>query len=135
MDSKLRPIKVRIAKETDVYLAIFETEKLTMAVGFDNAMTLKIKTAVSELGRNIIKYADRGIVTITPILNPVPGIEIHVSDAGPGIKDVEVALSDSFSTGGTLGLGLPGVKRLMDEFEIESVPNEGTQITIRKWVR
>jgi serine/threonine-protein kinase RsbT len=62
------------------------------------------------------------------------GIEIEVSDHGPGIADVEGAMNDHFSSGGTLGLGLPGVKRMMDEFSLESSPGQGTRVTARKWI-
>jgi serine/threonine-protein kinase RsbT len=113
---------------------MLETARMAEAIGFDYAMTLKIKTAVSELTRNILKYAERGSVTITPLTSPKDGIKIFVRDNGPGIKDVETALSDNYSTGGTLGLGLPGVKRLMDDFDIDSEHNQGTRITAHKWL-
>ena len=99
------------------------------------AMMMKIKTAVSELGYNIIKYAGKGIIRLTPLKDKRTGIEIVASDKGPGIEDLEAALSDQFSTGGTLGLGLPGVKRLMDEFEVDTSPEKGTKITVRKWIK
>jgi len=126
---------IRIVKETDVYLAIEETGKLAKNIGFDHAMVLKIKTAVSELARNIIKYASRGRVEISPISEKKRGIEIRVIDIGPGIKDIDMAVQDNFSSGGTLGLGLPGVKRLMDEFEIDSIPDKGTKIMVKKWLK
>lgn len=135
MDQELHPLTIRIIKETDVYLAMNESEKLAVAIGFDQSMVLKIKTAVSELTRNILKYAERGSITLSPLLSPKKGIEIFVRDNGPGIADIETALSDNFSTGGTLGLGLPGVKRMMDEFEIDTQHDQGTRITVRKWIR
>jgi serine/threonine-protein kinase RsbT len=95
-----------------------------------------IATAVSELARNIIKYADKGEVIIGRVEKGYKsGIEIVVSDKGPGIADIEAAVTDHFSTSGTLGLGLPGVKRMVDEFEIQSEVGLGTTVLIRKWHR
>jgi serine/threonine-protein kinase RsbT len=128
------PLMIRIAKETDVYLAMEEAEKIALSIGFDKSMSLKIKTAVSELARNILKYATRGRVEITSVKEKKVGIEIVVTDFGPGIKNIDKALEENYSSGGTLGLGLPGVKRLMDKFDIKSVHNKGTTITITKWL-
>jgi serine/threonine-protein kinase RsbT len=90
---------------------------------------------VSELARNILKYADVGDIVLLPRSGVLKsGIEIRAEDHGPGIGDVELALKDSFTTGRSLGLGLPGVRRLMDEFDIASSPGEGTRVTIRKWL-
>jgi serine/threonine-protein kinase RsbT len=126
---------IRIKREIDVYLAMNESEKLAKTIGFDNAITLKIKTTVSELAHNILKYATKGSITLTPFLGYRKGIEIFSRDTGPGIKDVEEALSDNFSSSGTLGLGLPGIKRMMDEFEIDTEHNQGTRIKVRKWIK
>lgn len=134
MERSEYPHMIRIAKETDVYLAMEEANKIALSLGFDVSMSLKIKTAVSELARNILKYASRGRVEITPVRNGKVGIEIVVTDFGPGIEDIDRALEENFSSGGTLGLGLPGVRRLMDKFEIKSVHNKGTTITITKWL-
>ena len=129
------PVWIRIIMEHDIFRAMLEAENLATSIGFHPSMVIRIKTSVSELGRNILKYAVKGKIIITPISkNNKKGIQVEVSDKGPGIEDVEKALSDSYSTGGTLGLGLPGVKRMMDEFEIDSTPGEGTRITIRKWM-
>ena len=95
-----------------------------------------IVTAVSELARNIIKYATRGEVSIDRIVKDFHvGIEIVARDRGPGISDIEQAIADNYSSGGTLGLGLPGVRRMMDEFEIQSAEGKGTMVRIRKWRR
>ena len=111
------------------------TDKLANELGFDLAMAMKMKTVVSELAHNILKYAGAGFIQIKPLQSDRGnGIEIHSSDRGPGIEDIEKALSDNFSTSGTLGLGLPGVKRLADEFEIDSAPGQGTKVTVRKWM-
>jgi len=134
MKPETHPIMIRIRRENDIYYALKEADRLTAEMGFHQAVTLRIKTAVSELARNILKYAGQGRVTLSAVQSPKKGIEILVSDNGPGIENVEEALSDHFSTGGTLGLGLPGVKRMMDEFEIDTGPGRGTKITIRKWI-
>lgn len=135
MEMEPHPITIRIVKETDVYLAMNEAEKMAQTIGFDHAMSLKIKTAVSELARNILKYAYRGVIMLSHLEKPRQGIEIFSRDNGPGIADIDTALSDNFSTGGTLGLGLPGIKRMMDEFEIDTAHNKGTRITVRKWIK
>ncbi|NET59234.1 MAG: anti-sigma regulatory factor, partial [Symploca sp. SIO2E6] len=104
-------------------------------LGFDDYQCQMISTAVSELVRNILKYAGSGEVIIVPITQGRrTGIEITVKDRGPGIANLEQAMEDNFSSSGTLGLGLPGVKRLMDEFEINSEVNVGTQVVIRQWM-
>ena len=94
-----------------------------------------ISTAVSELARNILKYAGRGEIRLRRVDGPAGrGIEIQAEDNGPGIPDPEAAMRDHYSSSGTLGLGLPGVKRLMDEFSLESRVGEGTRVTARKWM-
>ena len=94
-----------------------------------------IKTVASELAYNILKYAKQGTVQVRRVqLNHQKGVEIKASDHGPGIKDIEMAMEDHYSSGKTLGLGLPGVKRLMDDFEIESELGKGTTVIARKWL-
>lgn len=94
-----------------------------------------VMTAASELGRNILKYAGTGNLVLAPLVSDrKKGIEIIAMDHGPGIENVERALQDSYSSGGTLGLGLPGVKRMMDEFNLDTTPERGTTVTIRKWL-
>ena len=95
----------------------------------------KFITAGSELARNIIKYAPRGgevhIETLT--VSGRRGLRATFVDRGPGIPDIAAAMKDGFSTGGSLGIGLPGSRRLVDEFDIESQPGHGTKVTITKW--
>ena len=94
-----------------------------------------IATAVSELVRNILKYAGTGEIRLRHVKRMGQrGIEIEAIDQGPGIANCEAAMCDHYSSGGTLGLGLPGVKRMMDEFSLESTPGEGTRVTARKWI-
>lgn len=125
---------IRVRREADTIRAIMETKRMARNLGFDDYHCQKIATAVSELVRNIIKYADSGEVIISPITTKKTGIEITVQDRGVGIADLNRAMQDDFSSSGTLGLGLPGVKRLMDEFEISSEVNVGTRIVIKEWL-
>jgi anti-sigma regulatory factor (Ser/Thr protein kinase) len=124
-----------IAGEEDLSRAVLEVSRSAREVGFDPVGCASLSTAASELGRNILKYADRGELHISPLHDAGrSGLEIVARDRGPGITDLGAALTDHHSTGGTLGLGLPGVKRLMDHFEIDTRPGRGTSVTIRKYV-
>ena len=125
---------IRIQREHDVTRAVLAVDGITKSMGFRESPRYMITTAVSELVRNILKYAGTGDITVIPLKKGIRnGIEIIVRDNGPGIADIEAAMADHYSSSGTLGLGLPGVKRLMDEFEIESALGEGTRVTVRKW--
>jgi len=103
-------------------------------LGFSPGDATLIATAISELARNIVSYARKGQITLKMVnsLNR-QGILVVAADDGPGIADIRQALRDGFSTSGSLGLGLPGVRRLMDEFEINSEPGRGTIVTVKKW--
>ena len=91
-------------------------------------------TAISELARNIVSYAGQGEIVLRATQNSgSPGVTVIARDDGPGIPSIEQALRDGYSTSGSLGLGLPGVRRLVDEFEIASEVGRGTTVTIRKW--
>lgn len=126
--------QINIFHEIDIAVATSEAKKIAEAVGFKETEQYMIATAVSELARNIFRYAVRGEITIKIITKKnKKGIEIVAQDNGPGIEDIEKAMKDHFSTGRGLGLGLPGVRRLMDEFVIDSEWQKGTKITIRKW--
>ena len=126
---------VQVRSEADTIRAIMETKITAHRLGFDDYRCQIIATAVSELVQNILKYAGSGEVIIVPLTKERrTGIEITVKDQGPGIADLDQAMQDNFSSSGTLGLGLPGVKRLMDEFEINSQVNVGTQVVIKQWL-
>ncbi|MGD2032533.1 MAG: anti-sigma regulatory factor [Gammaproteobacteria bacterium] len=124
-----------IQSEMDARHAVLESTLYSQQAGFDDTPSRMIGTVVSELARNILKYAGHGEVRLRRINEPGRrGIEIEVVDTGPGIADCKVAMEDHYSSGGTLGLGLPGVKRMMDDFSLESTPGKGTRITARKWI-
>jgi serine/threonine-protein kinase RsbT len=126
--------RIIIAVDLDVTRASMQARRSAMAQGFGATTTALLVTTVSELGTNIIKYAGRGEITIQPVEDgDKKGILIRAVDQGPGIADIKVAMQDHHSTGGTLGLGLPGVRRMMDNFEIRSEPKRGTTVTVTKW--
>lgn len=127
---------IPITQEPDVIVARQEGRTLAQKLGFSPVDQARITTAISELARNIVVYADgKGTVTIRDLTSPEGrrGIEICFDDEGPGIADIETAMTQGFTSGKGLGAGLPGSQRLMDEFLIQSAPGEGTHITIRKW--
>ena len=131
----MKKARVRVSTEPELRLSIIEAGRLARDAGPSEQEVNKFVTAVSELGRNILKYAGAGEVVLQQLQsNGRPGMEAIVTDRGPGIQDVERALLDHYSTSGTLGLGLPGIRRMMDEFEIDSEPGQGTRVTIRKWL-
>lgn len=127
--------RVRIAADQDIVEARRLARELAARLGFTASDATVIATAVSELARNIVEYAAPGEVLIRPVVNgSLRGLLLKASDGGPGIPDIAMAMRDGFSTAGRLGLGLPGVRRLMDEFEIVSDPERGTTVTARKWL-
>ena len=105
-----------------------------VAAGFSLIDQTKLVTASSELARNTLRYGGGGEARVRQIHNGVKrGLSLEFSDQGPGIPDIELALRDGYTSGGGMGLGLSGAKRLSDEFEIESAPGMGTTVKIRKW--
>jgi serine/threonine-protein kinase RsbT len=127
-------IQVAINSDQDIVLARQKGRVLAIELGFSAVDATFIATAVSELARNILAYARKGEITLRAVQRSNrKGIQVVASDAGPGIPDIRQALRDGFSTSGSLGLGLPGVRRLMDEFGITSQPGQGTTVTVKKW--
>ena len=123
-----------VRDESDLTQTLLEVGRLARALGFDEIKRSRAMTAASELTRNILKYATTGAVHVARLeVGERVGLEVVAEDRGPGIADLELALEDNFSTSGTLGLGLPGVRRLMDDFEIESAPGAGTRVVVRTW--
>jgi serine/threonine-protein kinase RsbT len=127
-------IRVMITSDHDVVAARQQGRALAVKLDFSPGDSTLIATAISELARNIVSYARRGEIRIRPTQHSERlGIVIVASDDGPGIRDIGQAMRDGFSTSGSLGLGLPGVRRLMDDFEIVSEPGKGTTVTTKKW--
>ena len=127
--------RLSIRDEADARRAALEATRYALDAGFAEAPGRMIGTAVSELARNILKYAGTGEIRLRKVRGMgVRGVEVEAIDQGPGIADCEAAMEDHFSSGGTLGLGLPGVKRMMDEFSLESTLGEGTRVRARKWI-
>ena len=127
--------RITMRGESDVARAIVQANRISRAGQFRSVDQSRIATAVSELARNILKYAGHGEITLRWIAAGArAGMEIVAEDKGPGIADTDRALLDHFSSSGTLGLGLPGVQRMMDEFDLASEPGAGTRVTVRKWL-
>jgi serine/threonine-protein kinase RsbT len=129
-------IRVSITSEDDILTARQQARSLAVKLGFWSVEQTFIAIAVSELALNILQYAGKGEIILSTSENPATqGINIIARDEGPGIADTELAMQEGYSTSGRPGLGLPGVKRLMDEFELVSEIGKGTTVTRKKWVR
>ena len=127
-------IRVPINSDQDIVSARQKGRGMATELGFSSGDATLIATAISELARNIVSYAGKGQITLKMVTGSSrQGISVIASDDGPGIPDIRLALRDGFSTSGSLGLGLPGVRRLMDEFEITSQPGQGTIVAVKKW--
>jgi len=132
----LGEIRVAINSDQDIVTARQEGRVLATRLCFSSVDATFIATAISELARNILAYAGKGEIMLRATHGSNrEGILVVASDNGPGIRDIPQALRDGFSTSGSLGLGLPGVRRLMDEFEIKSQPGRGTTVSVKKWKR
>ena len=127
-------VRVRIQSSADIVTARQQGRSMAATLGFTNTTLTIITTAISEVGRNIVEYAKEGEISIATVGNgPVKGLQIVASDRGPGIADLETAMRVGYSTSRSLGMGLPGARRLMDQFEIASSRGRGTTITMTKW--
>lgn len=125
---------VAISREQDVVPFRNKVKEAAVKIGMGILNQTKLITAASELVRNLLKYGGGGVVGIESINDGrQPGIRLIFSDKGPGIADVDLAMKDGYSTGKSLGLGLPGTKRLVNEFNIQSAVGQGTTVTIIKW--
>jgi len=129
-------LRVEIGSDADVVSARQRGRALAEECGFTSTDVIFIATAISEIARNIVAYADRGEMVMQPVERAGRrGIVVVARDQGPGVRDVNLAMKDGFSTGNGLGLGLPGSRRLMDDFEIVSETGRGTTVTMGKWLR
>jgi serine/threonine-protein kinase RsbT len=127
--------RIPIGSDLDIIRARQIGRAEAAKLGFSSTDLTLVATAISELARNIVMYAGAGEIILRLVRTAEKrGIVVIAQDQGPGIADVEQALQDGYSTSRSLGLGLPGVRRLMDEFEVESQVGEGTVVTIRKWI-
>jgi len=128
-------IRVPITGDPDAVAARSTARAAAARAGFRTTELTVIATAVSEVSRNIVRFAGAGEVVVEVLEEPHPGVRIVARDAGPGIADVERAMQDGFSTYAGLGLGLPGARRLMDDFAVVSELGRGTTVTMTKWRR
>lgn len=130
----LEPVEMKIDTEDDIVLVRQKTRSLALECIFDPFAIAALTTSASELSRNVWRHATRGNAKIQVLREGGRiGLQLEVSDQGPGIADLQRALAGGFSTAKSLGLGLSGTKRLVDEFHIDTAPGRGTKVTIRKW--
>lgn len=129
-------LRVTISSDNDVVAVRREARALAADLNFTSTDVTLLATAISEIARNITTYAGAGEIVLSVVRREDrAGIRVEARDAGPGIRDVERAMEDGYSTGSGMGLGLPGARRLTDEFAIDSRPGEGTIIVMVKWGR
>jgi serine/threonine-protein kinase RsbT len=127
---------IGIKMEADIYFSQNEADQIADELGFDSLDRSRIRIIVSELATNILKYANSGSIKLSGIEdNGQNGIKIESYDRGPGIEDINTALTDNYSSSGTLGLGLPGIKRIAKVMEIKSSPEEGTYVLVKYFKR
>ncbi len=126
--------KINITEESHIVSSRSQGRELCRMLGFSSAVQIKVATAISELARNIRQYAGDGTITITSIEGRNRGIEVVARDNGPGIKNLDVILEGGYKSKSGMGIGLMGTKKMMDEFEIETSPEKGTVVTVRKYL-
>jgi serine/threonine-protein kinase RsbT len=127
--------QVKLSSEGDVVTVRKVVRAAAIELGFGVTDITRIVTAASELARNVYRFAGVGVMTLESKLNSGrKGIILTFTDNGPGIEDIETAMNVGYTTGGGLGLGLPGAKRLMDEMVLESKPGHGTKVRVVKWL-
>jgi len=130
----MEEVCVAVASDQDIVSARMRGRTMALQLGFRATDATLIATAISELARNILLYAKSGEIVIAPLeRGESRGLTVVARDRGPGIADTTRAMEDGYSTSGRLGLGLPGVRRLMDEFDLRSHAGEGTTVTVKKW--
>ena len=133
-DPNRPPIRVEIAENADVVLVRQRAREQAQRAGFSLLETTKLVTAASELARNALEHGGGGHAILEVVTDGIRrGVRMTFVDEGPGIPDIEAALRDGFTTGGGLGLGLGGSRRLVSEFHIESVVGKGTRVQVIRW--
>ncbi len=131
-----KEIIVTIKSDIDAVIARQEGRKMAAEIGLNSGEATLIATAISEVARNIVSYAGQGEIVISIVeKDSHKGISIIARDKGPGIPDISLAMQDGYPTSKGLGLGLPGSKRIMDDFAIESKVGKGTIVRMTKWKR
>jgi serine/threonine-protein kinase RsbT len=134
LETPINQLVIEITSEGEIITSRVSAQALAESIGFDRYDQTKIATAVSELTRNALKYAGSGRITLRAVyVGGRTGIEVLVEDQGPGFKNLDQALEGGHSTGGGLGLGVSGSRRLMDDFDIDTGP-QGTSVVTRKWL-
>ena len=129
-------IRVAIRTDADVVTARQEARTMGADLGFSSTDLTLLATAISEVARNVTTYAGEGEVELRVVHDRGrSGIEVICRDDGPGIADVELAMQDGYTTGNGLGLGLPGTRRLVDDFDLRTAPGAGTSVRLVKWIR
>ncbi|AFA48533.1 anti-sigma regulatory factor [Acetobacterium woodii] len=144
-DKMVKTVQIIETKQIELLLShdnenvVYSVRRIANKAGFNLSDEVMIAAAASELSTNILRFAGKGQIEISIIndkTNQINGVEIFASDAGPGIIDIELALQENYSSlSNSLGLGLPSVKRIMDQFWIKSVVGEGTLVLARKWIK
>jgi serine/threonine-protein kinase RsbT len=125
---------MEVTSDADIVPARAQGRALASVLGFSRTDATLVATAISEIARNIVVHAGRGEIEVRPAYEPDRrGVVVVARDQGPGIRDVDAALREGFGSKGGLGLGLPGVRRIMDEFAIQTAPNQGTTVTMHMW--
>jgi serine/threonine-protein kinase RsbT len=128
-------VRLTISSDLDIVIARQRGRELAASLGFSLTESAIVATTISELARNIVRYAKKGELWLNAVEQGARrGLQVLAKDEGPGIRDLNLAMKDGYSTSGGLGLGLPGVRRLMDEFDIVS-DGHGTTVTTIKWLR
>ncbi len=128
-------VRIQVDRDVDIVTARRSGRELAATIGFSGSDLTLIATAISELARNMIVYAERGEIMLSVTRNGARrGLQVVARDQGPGIPDIELAMRDGYSTGMSLGLGLPGARRLMDELDVVSEVGKGTTVTMKKWI-
>jgi serine/threonine-protein kinase RsbT len=129
--------RIAIESDSDVVTARQRARELAAKVDLTSTDQTLLATAISEVARNITTYATRGEVLLRVVRDDDgrTGIEVIARDEGPGIENVELAMQDGYTSGGGLGLGLPGARRLVDDFHIDTTPGQGTTVTLVMWAR
>ncbi len=135
VDRRQKALRIVIESDSDLLEARQKARALAFELGFTLTAVVGIVTALSEMARNMLQYAGRGEITVESVRDgDRRGLQMTARDDGPGILDLDKAMMDGYSTSGGLGMGLPGIKRLMDGFEVRTQPRKGTTVTARKWL-